>query len=58
MLAGLEVGIRRLPIRVKGDTPPPLARGELLYIGLGVALITLGVAVKLLRRCSRCRSSR
>ncbi|HET6709950.1 polyprenol phosphomannose-dependent alpha 1,6 mannosyltransferase MptB, partial [Amycolatopsis sp.] len=30
MLAGLEVGIRRLPIRVKGDTPPPLARGELL----------------------------
>ncbi|WP_436388414.1 polyprenol phosphomannose-dependent alpha 1,6 mannosyltransferase MptB [Amycolatopsis sp. MEPSY49] len=47
MLAGLEVGIRRLPIRVKGDTPPPLARGELLYIGLGVAIITLGVAVKL-----------
>jgi len=47
MLAGLEIGIRRLPIRVKGDTPPPLARGELLYIGLGVAIITLGVAVKL-----------
>ncbi|MET8851618.1 polyprenol phosphomannose-dependent alpha 1,6 mannosyltransferase MptB [Amycolatopsis sp. NPDC004625] len=47
MLAGLEVGIRRLPIRVKGDTPPPLARGELLYIALGVAIITLGVAVKL-----------
>ncbi|MEU7786367.1 polyprenol phosphomannose-dependent alpha 1,6 mannosyltransferase MptB [Amycolatopsis sp. NPDC049159] len=47
MLAGLEVGIRKLPIRVKGDTPPPLARGELLYIGLGVAIITLGVAVKL-----------
>jgi alpha-1,6-mannosyltransferase len=47
MLAGLEVGIRRLPIRVKGDTPPPLARGELLFIGLGVAIITLGVAVKL-----------
>lgn len=47
MLAGLEVGIRRLPIRVKGDSPPPLARGELLYIGLGVAIITLGVAVKL-----------
>jgi alpha-1,6-mannosyltransferase len=46
MLAGLEVGIRRLPIRVKGDTPPPLAQGELLYIGLGVAIITLGVAVK------------
>jgi alpha-1,6-mannosyltransferase len=47
MLTGLEVGIRRLPIRVKGDTPPPLARGELLYVGLGVAIITLGVAVKL-----------
>ncbi|HKN54584.1 MAG TPA: polyprenol phosphomannose-dependent alpha 1,6 mannosyltransferase MptB [Amycolatopsis sp.] len=47
MLAGLEVGIRRLPIRVKGDTPPPLAQGELLFIALGVAIITLGVAVKL-----------
>lgn len=46
MVAGLEVGIRRLPVRIKGDTPPPLARGELLCIGLGVAIITLGAAVK------------
>ncbi|MEV6912448.1 polyprenol phosphomannose-dependent alpha 1,6 mannosyltransferase MptB [Amycolatopsis sp. NPDC051071] len=47
MVAGLEIGIRRLPVRIKGDTPPPLAKGELLFIGLGVAIITLGVAVKL-----------
>ncbi|MEU4668328.1 polyprenol phosphomannose-dependent alpha 1,6 mannosyltransferase MptB [Amycolatopsis sp. NPDC023774] len=46
MVAGLEVGIRRLPVRIKGDSPPPLARGELLCIGLGVAIITLGAAVK------------
>lgn len=46
MVAGLEVGIRRLPTRVKGDSPPPLARGELLYIGLGVAIITAGATVK------------
>ncbi|MFD9965464.1 polyprenol phosphomannose-dependent alpha 1,6 mannosyltransferase MptB [Amycolatopsis sp. NPDC058986] len=48
MVAGLEVGIRRLPVRIKGDSPPPLAKGELLFIGLGVAVITLGVAVKAL----------
>lgn len=47
MVAGLEVGISRMPVRFKGDTPPPLAKGELLFIGLGVAIITLGVAVKL-----------
>lgn len=47
MVAGLEIGIRRLPVRIKGDTPPPLAKGELLFIGLGVAIITLGVGVKL-----------
>lgn len=46
MVAGLEVGIRRLPVRVKGDSPPPMAKGELLCIGLGVAIITLGAAVK------------
>ncbi|HWD03194.1 MAG TPA: polyprenol phosphomannose-dependent alpha 1,6 mannosyltransferase MptB [Amycolatopsis sp.] len=46
MVAGLEIGIRRLPVRVKGDTPPPLARGELLFIGIGVTVITLGAAVK------------
>jgi alpha-1,6-mannosyltransferase len=47
MVAGLEIGIRRLPVRVAGDTPPPLAKGELLFIALGVTVITLGVAVKL-----------
>ncbi|MBB5857144.1 alpha-1,6-mannosyltransferase [Amycolatopsis umgeniensis] len=47
MVAGLEVGLSRMPVRFKNDEPPPLAKGELLYIGLGVVLITLGVAVKL-----------
>jgi alpha-1,6-mannosyltransferase len=47
MMAGLELGLRKLPIRVKGDSPPPLARGELLYIALGTTVITLGAAVKL-----------
>ncbi len=47
MVAGLEVGLQRMPVRFKDDAPPPLAKGELLYIGLGVALITLGVAVKI-----------
>ncbi|MFC9251300.1 polyprenol phosphomannose-dependent alpha 1,6 mannosyltransferase MptB [Amycolatopsis thailandensis] len=47
MVAGLEVGLQRMPVRFKNDEPPPLAKGELLYIGLGVTLITLGVAVKL-----------
>jgi alpha-1,6-mannosyltransferase len=47
MVAGLELGIRRLPVRIAGDTAPPLAKGELLFIALGVTIITLGVAVKL-----------
>jgi len=47
MVAGLEIGIRRLPVRVHGDTPPPLARGEILFILLGATVITLGAAVKI-----------
>ncbi|QWF78474.1 polyprenol phosphomannose-dependent alpha 1,6 mannosyltransferase MptB [Amycolatopsis sp. CA-230715] len=47
MMAGLELGLRRLPARVKGDSPPPLADGELLFIALGTAVITVGVSVKL-----------
>lgn len=47
MVAGLEIGIRRLPVRVAGDSPPPLARGEILFIVLGAVVITLGAAVKI-----------
>ncbi|WP_199433114.1 polyprenol phosphomannose-dependent alpha 1,6 mannosyltransferase MptB [Qaidamihabitans albus] len=47
MVAGLEIGIRRLPMRVAGDTPPPLARGELLYIVLGATTIALGAMIKI-----------
>jgi alpha-1,6-mannosyltransferase len=46
MMAGIELGIRRLPFRVKGDSPPPRAPGELGYIVLGASVITLGAAVK------------
>ncbi|MGH3433436.1 MAG: polyprenol phosphomannose-dependent alpha 1,6 mannosyltransferase MptB [Thermocrispum sp.] len=47
MMAGLELGLRRLPIRVAGDSPPPLARGELGYIVLGASVLTLAAAVKI-----------
>ncbi|TNC23070.1 hypothetical protein FG385_23065 [Amycolatopsis alkalitolerans] len=47
MVAGLELGIRRLPVRVAGDSPPPLARGELPFIVLGTVVITLGAAIKI-----------
>ncbi|NIH88610.1 polyprenol phosphomannose-dependent alpha 1,6 mannosyltransferase MptB [Amycolatopsis granulosa] len=47
MVAGLELGIRRLPVRVTGDTPPPLAHGEIPFLVLGAAVITLGAAVKI-----------
>src|SRR5690606_37397988 len=46
MMAGMELGLRRLPIRVAGDTPPPLARGEIGFIVLGAAVMTLAAAVK------------
>lgn len=47
MVAGLELGLRRLPIRVPGDGPPPLARGELGSIALGAVVISLGATVKI-----------
>lgn len=47
MLAGLELGIRRLPVRVSGDTPPPRARGELLFIVLGAVVIALAATIKM-----------
>lgn len=46
MLLGLEVGLRRLPYRVRGDSPPPLVKGELRYIVLGATIITVAAAVK------------
>ncbi|PXY29805.1 hypothetical protein BA062_20930 [Prauserella flavalba] len=47
MLAGLELGIRRLPIRVSGDSPPPLAKGELACILLGAVVITGAAMIKI-----------
>lgn len=47
MVTGLEIGIRRLPVRVAGDTVPPLARGEIGCILLGATVVTLAAAVKI-----------
>lgn len=47
MMAGLELGLRRLPIRVKGDSTPSLAPGELRYIALGATVMTLAATVKI-----------
>ncbi|MBK1788208.1 polyprenol phosphomannose-dependent alpha 1,6 mannosyltransferase MptB [Prauserella sp. ASG 168] len=47
MLAGLEIGIRKLPMRVSGDSPPPLAKGELMWIVLGAVVITGAAMVKI-----------
>lgn len=47
LMLGLEIGMRRLPIRIRGDSPPPLAPGELRYIVLGAAVMTLAAAVKI-----------
>lgn len=46
MMLGLELGLRRLPVRTKGDSPPPLAKGEISYILLGATVMTLAAAVK------------
>ncbi|WP_369822301.1 polyprenol phosphomannose-dependent alpha 1,6 mannosyltransferase MptB [Saccharomonospora sp. CUA-673] len=46
MLLGIWVGLRRLPYRVRGDSPPPLVKGELFYIVLGASIITVAAAVK------------
>lgn len=47
MMVGLELGLRRLPVRLKGDTPPPLARGELAYIASGAVVIGLATMIKI-----------
>lgn len=47
MLLGLEVGLRRLPYRVRGDSPPPLAKGEIRFIVAGAAIITVAATIKL-----------
>lgn len=47
MLAGLELGIRRLPIRVAGDLPPPVARGEPAFVVLGAIVIAGAAMIKI-----------
>ncbi|OQO94125.1 hypothetical protein B1813_04140 [Saccharomonospora piscinae] len=47
MLVGLELGMRRLAVRVKGAPPPPRAKGELTYIVLGAVVISLAAMVKI-----------
>ena len=46
MMVGMELALRRMP-RVTSDGPfPPWQRGELLWYGIGAAVITLGATVK------------
>ncbi|WP_298175645.1 polyprenol phosphomannose-dependent alpha 1,6 mannosyltransferase MptB [Saccharomonospora sp.] len=47
MLAGLELGMRRLAVRVKGEPPPPRVKGELTFIVLGAVVISLAAMVKI-----------
>jgi alpha-1,6-mannosyltransferase len=47
MLTGLELGMRRLAVRVKGDPPPPWRKDELIYIVLGAVVISLAAMVKI-----------
>ncbi|EID52507.1 hypothetical protein SacxiDRAFT_0225 [Saccharomonospora xinjiangensis XJ-54] len=47
MLAGLELGMRRLTVRVKGEPSPPWRRGEIVFIVLGAVVISLAAMVKI-----------
>ncbi|MGH3950544.1 MAG: polyprenol phosphomannose-dependent alpha 1,6 mannosyltransferase MptB, partial [Pseudonocardiaceae bacterium] len=47
MMAGMELGLRKLPIRLKGDSPPPLAKGELTFILLGAVVMGLATTIKI-----------
>ncbi|WP_197320130.1 polyprenol phosphomannose-dependent alpha 1,6 mannosyltransferase MptB [Saccharomonospora sp. NB11] len=47
MLAGLELGMRRLAVRVKGEPPPPWVKGEFTFIVLGAVVISLAAMVKI-----------
>ncbi|WP_019814798.1 polyprenol phosphomannose-dependent alpha 1,6 mannosyltransferase MptB [Saccharomonospora saliphila] len=47
MLAGLEIGVRRLGVRVAGEPPPPRGRGELTGLVLGAVVISLAAMVKI-----------
>lgn len=47
MVAGLEIGLRKLPIRTVGDRVPPLTRSELAHLAAGATVISLGAAVKI-----------
>jgi len=46
MMAGLEVGLRRLPERAAGEPSPSRRRGELGSLVLGVVIISTAAAVK------------
>ncbi|HEX3784208.1 MAG TPA: polyprenol phosphomannose-dependent alpha 1,6 mannosyltransferase MptB [Pseudonocardiaceae bacterium] len=47
MLAGFEIALIGLPTLTKVASPPSVTRREILWLLAGVAVITLGVAVKL-----------
>ncbi|HEX2129961.1 MAG TPA: polyprenol phosphomannose-dependent alpha 1,6 mannosyltransferase MptB [Actinophytocola sp.] len=47
MLVGIELALRRMPRTRPGGPFPPWQPGELLWYGVGAAVITLGAAVKI-----------
>jgi alpha-1,6-mannosyltransferase len=47
MLAGLELALRHLPRLTPGEPIPPATRSELLWLAVGVTVITFGAAVKI-----------
>ncbi len=47
MLAGFEIALHRFPIVGKGDPVARATRAELLYLALGVTVISLGASVKI-----------
>ncbi|WP_007024593.1 polyprenol phosphomannose-dependent alpha 1,6 mannosyltransferase MptB [Saccharomonospora iraqiensis] len=47
MLAGLELGMRRLAVRIEGEPPPPRLPHEWTYIVAGAVVISLAAMVKI-----------
>jgi alpha-1,6-mannosyltransferase len=46
MMVGMELALRRMPVVSPGDPIPPWQPGELLWYGVGAAVITVGATVK------------
>ena len=47
MLVGLELALRKMPVVIRGATPPPVTREELLWVALGATMVVMGAMVKI-----------